>query len=101
MTDSKAPSQRDDQMEASQSHSHLNGKQCSSVSGDELSKKITMLQSLEVFSDLDPNDLMPIAANIFPKTYSYGEFLVEKGNIPEGLFVIQEGQCKVVAKRNG
>ena len=27
--------------------------------------------------------------------------MVEKGNIPEGLFVIQEGQCKVVAKRHG
>jgi hypothetical protein len=50
-----------------------------------------MLQSLEVFSDLDPSDLMPIAANIFPRTYNFGEFLVEKGNIPPGLFVIQEG----------
>jgi hypothetical protein len=44
---------------------------------------------------------MPIACNIIPKTYSYGEFLVEKGNIPEGLIVIAEGQCKVVAKRVG
>jgi len=56
---------------------------------------------LDVFADLDPSDLMPIAANIFPKTYSYGEFLTEKGTIPPGLFVIQEGQCKVVAQRIG
>jgi hypothetical protein len=44
---------------------------------------------------------MPIAANIVPKTYSFGEFLVKRGEVPQGLFIIIKGQCKVVATRFG
>lgn len=44
---------------------------------------------------------MPIAANIVPRTYSYGEFLVKRGEVPQGLFIIIKGQCKVVATRFG
>ena len=44
---------------------------------------------------------MAIAANITPKTFSYGEFLIKKGEVPPGLFYIAEGQCKVVAKKIG
>jgi hypothetical protein len=51
--------------------------------------------------DLDPSYLMPIACNIIPKTYTYGEFLVKKDEIPPGLFIIKQGQCKVIAQRYG
>ena len=44
---------------------------------------------------------MPIAANITPKTFTYGEFLIKKGEVPPGLIYIVEGQCKVVAKKIG
>ena len=41
---------------------------------------------------------MPIPANIVPKTYSFGEFLVKRG---EGKFIIIKGKCKVVTIRFG
>lgn len=50
---------------------------------------------------MDPKNLMPIAANIVPKSYSFGEFLVKRGEVPQGLFIIIKGQCKVVATRFG
>lgn len=39
---------------------------------------------------------MPIAVNIIPKTFSFGEFLIKQGEIPPGLMIITEGHCKVV-----
>jgi hypothetical protein len=65
--------------------------QQSNISKDELSKKINMLQSLAIFGDLDSSYLMPIACNIIPKTYSFGEYIVKKGEIPDGLFIINSG----------
>lgn len=66
-----------------------------------MSKKISILQTIPIFKDTDRDELMPIAANITPKTFSYGEFLIKKGEVPPGLFYIAEGQCKVVAKKIG
>lgn len=34
---------------------------------------------------------MPIAVNIIPKTYAYGEFIIKKGEVPGGLHIIIEG----------
>lgn len=68
---------------------------------DELSKKISILQSIPIFKDTERSDLMAIAANITPKTFKYGEFLIKKGEVPPGLIYIAEGQCKVVAKKIG
>lgn len=64
---------------------------------DQLSKKISFLQSLTCFADVEAKYLMPIAVNIIPKTYAYGEFIIKKGEIPTGLHIIIEGQCKAVA----
>lgn len=44
---------------------------------------------------------MRIAANIVTKTYQYGEYLVKRGEVPKGLFLIIKGQCKVIAQRYG
>lgn len=58
---------------------------------DQLSKKISFLQSLTCFADVEAKYLMPIAVNIIPKTYAYGEFIIKKGEIPAGLHIIIEG----------
>ena len=50
-----------------------------------------MLQSIHIFADIDARDLTPLACNIVPKTYSYGEFLAKKGEKPPGLIIITEG----------
>jgi len=58
---------------------------------DQLSKKISFLQSFTCFADVEAKYLMPIALNIIPKTYAYGEFIIKKGEIPAGLHIIIEG----------
>ena len=47
------------------------------ASKDQLSKRISMLQSIPYFADVDFSKLMPIAINIVPKFYSYGEFIIK------------------------
>jgi len=44
---------------------------------------------------------MPIAVNIIPKTYSYGDYIIKQGEVPQGLIIVAEGQCAVVATRPG
>lgn len=54
---------------------------------------------MPIFEDVDPKYLARIAANLVPKTFKYGEFLVKQGQVPKGLFVILKGQCRVLATR--
>jgi CRP-like cAMP-binding protein len=39
--------------------------------------------------------------NIEKKTYLLGESLVKSGEVPEGMFIITSGQCKVVLESIG
>jgi hypothetical protein len=66
-----------------------------------LSKKILFLRSIAYFSDIEPELLMPIAVNIIPKTYAYGDYIIKQGEVPPGLVIVAEGQCAVVATRPG
>jgi hypothetical protein len=42
---------------------------------------------------------MPIALNIEPKNYLYGQYIVKQGETPPGLIIIISGSCQVVATR--
>ena len=42
---------------------------------------------------------MPIACNMIPKSFSFGEFILKEGEIPKGLYLIKSGQCKVGSTR--
>lgn len=68
---------------------------------DMLSAKLKILQRIPIFADIDSRLLVPIACNIKSQFYSYGEFIIKKGEIPPGLIIIIDGQCKVVAERIG
>ena len=58
---------------------------------DELNLKINFLQKLTVFDEVDAKDLMPIAVNMVPHKFKFGEFLIKEGEIPPGLFIIKSG----------
>lgn len=45
------------------------------------------------FSNVDTKYLMPIALNLVPRYYRLGEYIVRKGQIPDGLMIIVSGQC--------
>lgn len=42
---------------------------------------------------------MPIACNMTPITYNFGEYIIKEGDIPKGLYLINSGQCKVASTR--
>mmetsp|Transcript_30936 Transcript_30936/g.30418 ORF Transcript_30936/g.30418 Transcript_30936/m.30418 type:complete len:112 (-) Transcript_30936:969-1304(-) len=42
---------------------------------------------------------MPIAVNMLPVTYSYGEYIIKEGEVPKGLYIVKSGQCKVASVR--
>mmetsp|Transcript_10836 Transcript_10836/g.8058 ORF Transcript_10836/g.8058 Transcript_10836/m.8058 type:complete len:92 (+) Transcript_10836:1308-1583(+) len=42
---------------------------------------------------------MPIAVNMLPVTYSFGEYIIKEGEIPKGLYIVKSGQCKVASVR--
>jgi len=54
---------------------------------------------MPIFDDVDPKYLMRIAANLVPKTFRYGEYLVRAGEVPKGLYLVLQGQCRVLQTR--
>jgi len=42
---------------------------------------------------------MPIAANMVPVEFTLGEFILKEGELPQGLYLIKSGQCKVCSIR--
>ena len=66
---------------------------------DELNKKIAFLQSIPLFEEIESTLLMPIACNMMPYSFNFGEFIIREGQIPQGLIIIKSGQCKVACRR--
>jgi CRP-like cAMP-binding protein len=42
---------------------------------------------------------MPIAVNMIPISFNFGEYIIREGEIPKGLYIIKSGQCKVASIR--
>ena len=66
---------------------------------DELNEKIKFLQSLSIFDEVDADILMPIACNMVPVVYNYGEFIQKEGEVPKALYIVKSGQCKACSTR--
>ena len=52
---------------------------------------ILNLISLILNKDIDSKLLMPIAVNMTPIKYNYGEYIIKEGEIPKGLYIIKSG----------
>lgn len=55
--------------------------------------------NVPLFSVMHPKNLVAIACNLKPRTFTFGQYLVKENEVPEGLFIIVQGHCKVVANR--
>jgi len=42
------------------------------------------------------SQLLPLCCNLRPRVFKYGEYLVKQGEVPPGLMLLVQGQCKVV-----
>ena len=67
---------------------------------NELNINIQFLMNVPLFSVMHPKNLVAIACNLKPRTFTFGQYLVREGEVPEGLFIIVQGHCKVVANRH-
>ena len=45
---------------------------------------------------LNPDDIWTLGALALEQVYLYGDRLVKAGDIPEGMYVIVEGDCQVL-----
>lgn len=49
--------------------------------------------------DVDAQYLMPIACNLKSRSFSFGDYVIREGQVPEGLYLIKSGQCKIASAR--
>ena len=41
--------------------------------------------------------LIPLACNLNPISFKYGEYLIKEGEVPPGLIIIVQGTCRVTS----
>jgi signal-transduction protein with cAMP-binding, CBS, and nucleotidyltransferase domain len=66
-----------------------------------LKDNITLLQNTPYFAKLHGKTLLPILSNAKIKKYTYGDKIIEEGNLLAGLHIIKKGQCKVCVETKG
>jgi CRP-like cAMP-binding protein len=45
--------------------------------------------------------LLPLANSITPQKYKLGDYILKEGEVPKGLYLIYQGQCKVGGEKLG
>lgn len=64
----------------------------------DLEKKITLLSQVEVFKNIDPFDLIPMATHVKAVYFKSNQMILEKNSRPEGLFIIVKGFAKAITE---
>ena len=57
--------------------------------------KLSLLQSVPIFSDLSPADLNKIAERMIQRTYTKGQMILLEDDLGQTFFVIAEGSVKI------
>ena len=57
--------------------------------------KLSLLQSVPIFSDLSPSDLNKIAQRMIRRTYTKGQMILLEDDLGQTFFVIAEGSVKI------
>ena len=66
-----------------------------------LDKKVSLIQRIGLFNDVEPAELMPIAQQMTEKTYQDGEVVFFEGEPGDRLYLIAEGNMHVYVEREG
>ena len=61
----------------------------------EFERVILFLKKLDIFKDQDMRVILPIANSAKWMRYSLGQYILKEGDVPQGLYIIVKGQCKV------
>ena len=73
------------------SHSISSKPESATQTKDDLGQNIKFLKEIPILNKIDAQLLIPIACNILPKTYSFGDLIVKAGEVPPGLVIIVQG----------
>jgi hypothetical protein len=57
--------------------------------------RLLFLQKCDLFRDVAINTLLPIANTLKPKRFTLGQVILKQGQVPEGLYLVSQGCCKV------
>lgn len=58
-------------------------------------ERIQFIKDLPLFRSQNWLSLIPFAASLEPKIFPLGEIVLEQGQVPEGMYILYKGQCKV------
>lgn len=62
---------------------------------DNVIERIQFIKDLPLFSSQNWLSLIPFAASLEPKFFPIGDVVLEQGQVPQGMFILYKGQCKV------
>lgn len=62
---------------------------------NDIEGRIKFLQSLKLFVDVEMKNLIPLASNLSSKVYKVNDVILAQGQMPEGLYIIYRGHCRV------
>jgi len=53
------------------------------------------LKKLEIFKEAEIHVILPLANNVVRKKFKIGQYILKEGEVPQGLYIIKSGICKV------
>lgn len=65
----------------------------------EFEQRISFLRQLSFLRDQEMHIILPLANSIQKKKFTLGQFILKEGEVPEGLYILVKGQCKVGSER--
>lgn len=66
-----------------------------------LKEEIKLLKNTPYFNMFGPAELFPILCNIKKQKFVYGEIIVKEGEIPNAMYIIKSGNCRLVIESIG
>ena len=61
----------------------------------EFQQRLDFIKSIDIFKKLTAFSLLPITNNLVRKRFKLGEIILFRGEVPQGLYLIKYGACKV------
>ena len=56
---------------------------------------LKFIKQIEVFKTISLLSMLPIASKLKKQKFKLGQEILRAGTVPQGLYIIQTGQCKV------
>jgi len=65
----------------------------------EFERIILFLKELDIFKDQEMHIILPLANSVVSKKYILGQYILKEGEVPQGLYMVVKGQCKVGSEK--